>query len=128
MKGDEAMKYPEIAKRFNYILLFRNLKQQELADKAGINKSFISHYVNGTHCPSNDKAQLLSEVLDVNPLWLMGLDDNMFKGSPTELNKAEEEMLSLFNSLSNVHQQAALDYLMFLNSKKNQSSENPKDS
>ena len=122
------MKYPEIAKRFNYILLFRNLKQQELADKAGINKSFISHYVNGTHCPSNDKAQLLSEVLDVNPLWLMGLDDNMFKGSPAELNKAEEEMLSLFNSLSNVHQQAALDYLMFLNSKKNQSSENPKDS
>ena len=122
------MKYPEIAKRFNYILLFRNLKQQELADKAGINKSFISHYVNGTHCPSNDKAQLLSEVLDVNPLWLMGLDDNMFKGSPTDLNKAEEEMLSLFNSLSNVHQQAALDYLMFLNSKKNQSSENPKDS
>ena len=73
------MKYPEIAKRFSYILSLRNIKQQELADKAGIHKSFISHYVNGTHCPSNVTAQQLADILDVNPLWLMDLDSRMEK-------------------------------------------------
>lgn len=54
------MKYPEIAKRFRLILNLRNMKQSELATKAGIDKSFISHYVNGSHCPSNIKAKALA--------------------------------------------------------------------
>lgn len=110
------MKYPDVSKRFKYILHYRNMKQQELADKAGINKSFISHYVNGTHCPSNDTAQRLSEVLGVNPLWLMGLDDNMLKDAPIVRTEEEEKVVNIFNSLNYPHQLAALEYLKFLSS------------
>lgn len=67
------MKYPEIAKRFRLILSERKMSQKELADKAGVNKSFISHYVNGSHCPSNVTAQKIAEALGVSPLWLMDL-------------------------------------------------------
>ena len=50
------------------------MSQQELADKSGIGKSSISHYVNGSNEPGNKSAYALAEVLNVNPAWLMGLD------------------------------------------------------
>lgn len=83
------MKYPEIAKRFRLILNLRNMKQSELATKAGIDKSFISHYVNGSHCPSNIKAKALADVLGVSPLWLMDLSDQMEEKPPPEIRISE---------------------------------------
>ena len=79
------MKNPEIAKRITYILNLRGMKAQELADKTGINKASISQYVNGNHCPSNDTAKSMADVLRVNPLWLMGFDVPMeIEVIPTE--------------------------------------------
>lgn len=73
------MKYPEIAKRFNYILTLRHLKARELAEKADMTEAAISHYVNGNRCPTNRTAVRLAKVLKCNPLWLMDLDENMIK-------------------------------------------------
>ena len=55
-------------------LLDANMTQQELADKSGIGKSSISHYVNGSNEPGNKSAFEMAKVLNVNPAWLMGLD------------------------------------------------------
>ena len=71
------MKYPEIAKRFKYIMNVKGLKQVDLVNKTGISKASINQYVQGRHCPENDRALILSKVLDVNPLWLMGFDVEM---------------------------------------------------
>ena len=68
------MKYPEISKRFRMILLQRKISAQELSEKSGVGKSAISHYVNGSHEPHNINASKLADVLDVNPMWLMGFD------------------------------------------------------
>ena len=68
------MKYPEIAKRFAYILNLRHLKQVDLVNKTGISKASINQYVKGIHCPENDRAMILSKELKVNPMWLMGFD------------------------------------------------------
>lgn len=78
------MKYPEIAKRITHILNIRGMKAQDLCDKTGINKSSISQYVNGSHCPSNEKAQLMADILKVNPLWLMGFDVPMLDDQLTK--------------------------------------------
>jgi len=83
------MKYPEIAKRISSILSLRNMKQQDLADKTGINKASISQYINGSHCPSNATALLMSEALNVNYLWLMGFDVPMEIESDS--NETEED-------------------------------------
>ena len=112
------MKYPDVSKRFKYILQLRNMKQQELADRAGINKSFISHYVNGTHCPSTEKAQLLADILKVNPLWLMGLDDNISNEDLLVYTDKQKMLIEIFNSLNYSHQQAALEYLKLLSNQK----------
>ena len=68
------MKYPEVSKRITLAMNEINIKAVELAEKSGVSKASISQYTNGSHCPSNKKAQQLADVLHVNPLWLMDLD------------------------------------------------------
>lgn len=116
------MKYPEISRRFKHILSLRDMKQIELADRAGIDKSFISHYVNGTHCPSNEKAQLLADILNVNPLWLMDLSDDMLSPA-TQFTPDQVKLLELFGALNDFHKKSALEHLMWLNSQENQTSD-----
>ena len=68
------MKYPETARRLNEAMNDINIKAVDLSARSGVSKSSISHYMNGTHTPSNVAATALSEVLGVNPVWLMGFD------------------------------------------------------
>ena len=68
------MKNQETAMRIREAILKSGLTQQEVADKAGIGKSSISQYINGTHVPGNKKAGQLAEVLHCDPMWLMGID------------------------------------------------------
>lgn len=68
------MKHIETANRINEALAESGLTAQELANRAGLNKASISQYRNGTHKPSNKTSALIGEVLNVNPLWLMGFD------------------------------------------------------
>lgn len=73
------MRYPEIAKRFRIILNKRNMKARDLSNKANMTEAAISHYVHGNRCPGNKTATILADILGCNPLWLMDLDDNMYK-------------------------------------------------
>lgn len=68
------MKNPETAKRLQEALTAKGMIPQELADKTGIGKASISQYLNGQHKPSNLSAGKMAEVLNVDPLWLMGFD------------------------------------------------------
>ncbi len=68
------MKYPETSRRLVEAMNEMNLTAQELADKSGVGKSSISHYVNGTNQPHNLNAGKLATVLNVNPQWLMGYE------------------------------------------------------
>ena len=116
------MKNPEVSKRFNYILNLRGLKAQELADKTGISKASISQYVNGSHCPSNDKAQMLSEVLRVNPLWLMGFEVPMenkkeINMQPKHIQKYAE-LISEYEKLNNSDKSLIDNMIKSLASKK----------
>lgn len=71
------MKFPETAKRLSYILSVRKMSAQELANRSGVGKSSISHYVNGTNEPHNKNAGAMAEVLGVDPRWLMGFEVDM---------------------------------------------------
>ena len=68
------MKHPEIARRFKIAMNRKDIKARELAKRAGINESMVSHYVNGKNIPGNISAARLAEILDVSPVWLMGFD------------------------------------------------------
>ena len=68
------MKYEICSKRLLEAMNDIGIKQRELADKAQIAESSVSHYVNGSHAPSNKTAGKLAEILHVSPVWLMGFD------------------------------------------------------
>lgn len=69
------MKFPSVAANFKEALSDKKMTQQELANRSGIGKSSISHYCNGSHCPDNLRAIKLASILEVSPLWLMGLSE-----------------------------------------------------
>ena len=62
------------AERLAKALSDARIGQRELAKKANIKESSISHYINGRHSPSKESAEAIAKVLDVNPAWLMGFD------------------------------------------------------
>ena len=73
------MKFPETAMRIRKILDLRNMSAQQLADRSGVGKSSISHYVNGSNEPHNQNAGKMAAVLHCDPQWLMGFDVPMEK-------------------------------------------------
>ena len=60
--------------RFNKALTIRNIKPVELSEKTGISESTISQYRSGYAKPKDDKLAILSNALNVNPVWLLGLN------------------------------------------------------
>lgn len=68
------MKYEICSRRLLEAMNDIGIKQRELADKAQIAESSVSHYVNGSHAPSNKTAGKLADILGVSPVWLMGFD------------------------------------------------------
>lgn len=80
-------RYNEIARRFKEALEDAYMNAKELSDRSGVGKSSISHYVNGSHCPSNKTAGLLASVLKVNPAWLMDLSDEKYLSASEEVQQ-----------------------------------------
>ena len=106
--------------RFNEALSIRNMKPVELSEKAGISEATISQYRSGYAIPKIDKLVLLSNVLDVNPVWLMGLNVAMeIDALPSDLSKSEEEAFKMYSQYENLppEKKAAFqNYLKFLQS------------
>lgn len=51
---------------------YRGLTQSELADRAGLQPSAVSHFETGTRKPSFDNLRLLADTLDVTTDYLLG--------------------------------------------------------
>lgn len=50
------------------------LKPVELAEKCGISKSTVSHYMSGYTKPKSNRLYIMAKILNVNEAWLMGFD------------------------------------------------------
>lgn len=101
------MKNELTAKRIQLALSNSNMRSQDLADKSGIGKASISQYVNGSHAPGNISAQRMGEVLNVNPLWLMGFDAPM-NPECTKKDKSPE-ILHYYNLLNDIEKHVATE-------------------
>lgn len=62
------------ANRLSLALKIRDMTQQELAEKSGLGKSRISHYVCGRYEAKQDGLYQIAKALDVSEAWLMGYD------------------------------------------------------
>ena len=92
------------AKRIRKALSIRNMKQSELCRRTKIATSVMSEYLSGLYDPKQDKIYIMSEALDVDPVWLMGFDVPMEKEqkkfSPHDpITEGEKVMLELFRQI-----------------------------
>ena len=60
--------------RLEEALNIRNITPAELSKRTQISESTISQYRSGYAKPKDKKLVILSNALNVNPTWLMGLD------------------------------------------------------
>ena len=92
------------AKRIRKALSIRNMTQSELCRRTKIATSAMSEYLRGLYDPKQDKIYLMSEALNVDPVWLMGFDVPMEKehkkSSPHgPITEGEQVMLELFRQI-----------------------------
>lgn len=86
----------------------------ELVEKSGVNKGSVSQYINGLHVPSSNNAKKLSNVLGVNPLWLMAFDAPRFYSGYTKTHDNEplhEKIIEKFDKLDDGQKQMVLRML-----------------
>ena len=81
--------------RLQYALNMRNKKASDLSRATGLSQPLISQYLSDKFEAKNDKVILIANYLNVDPLWLMGLSDEI---SPSNSqwgdDKANQEYLS----------------------------------
>lgn len=53
---------------------FNNMKQVDLVNKTGLDKTLINKYLAGIMKAKQDKLTILADALNVNEVWLMGYD------------------------------------------------------
>lgn len=78
------------------------MKAIDLVKRTGISEATISQYRSGYSKPKKDRLELLANVLNVNPAWLMGLDVSMEPASSSSssdcLSPDELLLIELFRS------------------------------
>ena len=58
--------------RLQKAMNIRNMKQVDLVEKTGLDKTLLSKYLSGISNARQDKLTALAEALQVNEIWLMG--------------------------------------------------------
>ena len=61
-----------VAQRLKEAMNEANLRQIDIVNKTGINKGALSSYLSGKYLPKVDNLEKLSNILNVNKLWLLG--------------------------------------------------------
>lgn len=82
--------------RIREALSIRNMKQSELAEKSGIDKAAVNHYLNHRYQPKQQGLLKMAKVLDVNEMWLAGYDVPMERNV---VDKNSSEVATLFDRI-----------------------------
>lgn len=85
------MEFSQIVKSLR---LERGWSQQEVADRAGLNKMTISQYENGKRKPSFEVIEALAEIFHVDMNYLLGYTDKIEKPAGDETDPAANKFLA----------------------------------
>ena len=100
-------------RRISLALSMRGMKQAELCTLAKIPKGSLSLYVSGAYEPKQDRLSKIADVLDVDPVWLMGYDVPMEREKKTpdklELSEGDKAILEIFRLIPEEQRRAFLE-------------------
>jgi repressor LexA len=114
------MKYPETAMRLRKAMEAKNLTPQELSNKSGVSKGSISLYLSGQNEPRTRNAGKMAEVLEVEPMWLMGFSEEIINASGTAQRLAlyQKELSKMVNNMNDEQRKSLMEFAQYLESKK----------
>ena len=105
------MKKEDTATRLKKVMSEKGLRQIDIYNKAQVlckkyniklGRNDLSQYLSGKVEPGQSKIALLAEVLNVNPVWLMGLDVPMYDQKDFLFGSELEKMLAQISKELNV--------------------------
>lgn len=73
----------------------QQINQRQLSKITGLSEGNISRYYNGLISPKISHLTMIAKALHVNPLWLMGMEDEK-----EEYSSKKEQMYALVDTLS----------------------------
>ena len=106
------------AVRIKKALSIRNMKQYELCEKTKISKSVLSEYISGVYEPKQDRIFLLSQALNVDPVWLMGFDvpmekeDKKISHDEMQLTEGEKALIRLLRRVPAEEQPIVIEKIL----------------
>ena len=65
----------EIGRNIRKFIVYRGMRQQDVAEQAGITEAMLSRYINGTSLPGLDKIHNIASVLGCHIDELLGSDE-----------------------------------------------------
>ena len=65
----------QLSQRLREAMKENSIRQIDLVNATGIDKSAISSYLSGRYEPKPDRLWKIAVALKVNPLWLLGVSD-----------------------------------------------------
>lgn len=77
--------------RLKTAMQIRNIKQIDLVEKTGIDKTLLNKYLAGISGARQQKLTLLADALNVNEVWLMGYDVPMERNFDNNIQDKEKE-------------------------------------
>lgn len=80
--------------RFEKALAITGIKPSELSEMTDISQATISQYRSGYSKPKQPRLMDIARALDVNPVWLMGLDVPMHVSEDDALDEAQKRIFS----------------------------------
>ena len=77
--------------RLKQAMELNNIKQVDLVEKTGIDKTLLNKYLAGISNARQNKLTLLAESLNVNEIWLMGYDVPMKRNFEQNLSETKPD-------------------------------------
>lgn len=103
----KARKYA--AKRLDKALNMAGISADALARASEVSKSSISQYLSSDHIPSEENATRMGNVLNVNPLWLMGFDAPMNTKSTADQDERLASIIDYYQLLNDTGRSKAVE-------------------
>ncbi len=115
------MIYREFAARLQYVMTVKGLRNKDIVagyKKYGqsISASTVSHFLAGRFAPTDDRVEILSKVLEVNPAWLQGYGsiEDVHELTVKEQLSALKRMRKIFTSLRPNLQRMVIGFMNYM--------------
>ena len=85
----------KVINRIRHVMDLRKISAAEISRRSGIDRSSLSHYLNGDYYPKTEKIEKIADALNVPASYLFGFTDDMEFSSDPELNELMDKLIRM---------------------------------